>query len=106
MIQAMENAVLPQVDAERLADFAHRWRVRELAVFGSAARGDSHADSDVDLMVEFLPGNTWDLIDLADMRLQLEAIVGGRVDLIEKGAVKNPHRLASIERDLITVYAA
>ena len=45
-----------QVDPAKLADLCHRFRVRELSVFGSAARGEMRADSDIDLLVEFLCG--------------------------------------------------
>ena len=44
-----------QVDEADLADLCRRYRVRELSLFGSAARGDMRADSDIDMLVEFLP---------------------------------------------------
>jgi len=44
-----------EVDEISLADLCRRYQARELAVFGSAARGEARADSDIDLLVEFLP---------------------------------------------------
>lgn len=94
------------VSPAQLADFAGRWHVRELAMFGSMARGDARPGSDVDLMIEFLPNDQWDLLDLVDMQADLETIFGRPVDLVEKTAVKNPYRRASIDRDLTILYAA
>jgi predicted nucleotidyltransferase len=39
-----------------IAEICRRHQVRELSVFGSAARGDMRPDSDIDLLVDFLPG--------------------------------------------------
>jgi predicted nucleotidyltransferase len=57
-------------------------------------------------MVAFGPGEAWDLPDLGSMRVELEEIFGRPVDIVEKGAVENPHRQRSIERDLTVLYAA
>jgi len=55
--------------------------VRRLALFGSVARGESHPDSDVDLLVEFIPGQkTFDhFMALSDL---LEKLVGHPVELV------------------------
>jgi uncharacterized protein with HEPN domain len=45
---------LVEVDKNRLAETCRRYGVRELSVFGSAARGEARPDSDIDLLVEFL----------------------------------------------------
>lgn len=44
-----------KLDERRLAEICRRYGVRELYVFGSAARGEARPNSDVDLLVEFLP---------------------------------------------------
>jgi len=45
-----------EVSPESLAAICSRYRIRELAVFGSAARGDMRPGSDVDILVQFEPG--------------------------------------------------
>jgi len=102
----MELSLDPDVNADALAEYCRRWKIRELAIFGSAARGEMRADSDVDVMVEFAAGELWDLLDLVEMQLDLERIVGRPIDLVEKGTIRNPFRLESIKRDLTVVYAA
>ena len=48
-------------------------------VFGSVARGDASADSDVDLLVDLEPGRS--LLDPAALVLELEALLGRKVDV-------------------------
>lgn len=49
---------------DALAAFCARWKVTELALFGSALRGDFGPGSDVDLLVTFAPDAHWSLLDL------------------------------------------
>ena len=44
------------IDASAPAELCRRYSVRELSLFGSAARGEMRPESDVDFMVEFEPG--------------------------------------------------
>jgi len=45
-----------QVGSPTLAELCRRYSVKELSLFGSAARGEMGPESDVDIMVEFEPG--------------------------------------------------
>jgi predicted nucleotidyltransferase/uncharacterized protein with HEPN domain len=74
---------------EELADFCRRWRVEELAVFGSALRDDFRPDSDVDFLVTFEPDAAWSLFDQFRMQDEFAALLGRRVDLIERRAVES-----------------
>ena len=56
-----------------------RMGVVRIGVFGSRARGDAHADSDVDLLVELQPGR--DLVDLVMVKQHLEETLGLQVDV-------------------------
>ena len=94
------------IPAEQIADFCRRHGIVELALFGSAARGEMRPESDVDVMVTFVPDARWDLYHYAEMQGELELIFHRPVDLVEKGTIANPHRQRSIMRDLTIVYAA
>jgi len=76
---------------EKLSDFCRRWQVSELAVFGSVLRDDFRSDSDIDMLVAFLPGATWSLLDHARMQHELAAMFGRPVDLITRRAVERSH---------------
>jgi uncharacterized protein len=94
---------LPLADIEALCQ---RWKVRELALFGSVLREDFSPESDVDVLVTFDPEAPWSAWDLIEMRDELKALMGRSVDLVEKGAVRNPFRRREILRSNQVVYAA
>ncbi len=71
-----------------LDDLCRRWKVRELAVFGSALREDFSSQSDLDLLVEFDEDAEWSLLDHIRLQQELEALLGRKVDLITKRALE------------------
>lgn len=77
--------------------------VRHLAVFGSVARGEDGAGSDLDLAVEIEAGRAFSLIRLEDTRLLLQDAVGRPVDLGEIGSFR-PDVRAAFERDKIPIF--
>ncbi|NIN00333.1 MAG: nucleotidyltransferase [candidate division Zixibacteria bacterium] len=62
-----------------------RFKVKEIGVFGSFARGEGLQDSDVDILVEFSEPIGWEFIDLKDF---LGEILGREVDLVTVKALK------------------
>jgi predicted nucleotidyltransferase len=91
------------VHEEEITSFCRRWKVSELALFGSILRQDFNADSDVDVLVSFAPDAQWSLFDLVRMESELETILGREVDLVERAAIEqseNYIRRKSILRDL------
>jgi hypothetical protein len=94
-----------EVDRTRLADLCRSYGVCELSVFGSAARGEMRADSDVDFLVEFLPSAEIDLLDYAGLMLDLSRLLGRRVDVVSKSGLKPLIRDAVI-REARLLYAA
>jgi uncharacterized protein len=94
-----------QIDQTRLTELCRRYRVRELSVFGSAARGEMRPDSDIDLLVEFLPHAKVDLLDHAGLMLDLAQLLGRKVDLVSKNGLK-PLIRASVLADARLVDAA
>ncbi len=98
--------ILTAGSAAAVRDFCRRWKIVELAVFGSMARGDFNDDSDVDLLVTFASGHGWTLYDLVDMNDELTAIFGRKVDLVVKSGLRNPFRRRAILREAEIIYAA
>ena len=83
-----------------------KWKVHELSLFGSAARGEMRPESDVDVLVTFAPDVRWSSFDLIDMQEELRELFGREVDLVEKKALRNPFRRHEILRTHQVVYAA
>ena len=73
---------------------------RDVRVVGSAARGEEADGSDVDFLVSLEPGRT--LLDLARLELQLEALLGRRVDVLTEAGLREPVRSAAL-RDAVRV---
>jgi uncharacterized protein len=99
-------SVLALPEAEQLAELCRRWKIRELSLFGSLARGDAAPDSDVDLLVDYEPDADWSLFDTAQLRAELSELFGRPVDLVRERNITNPYRMASIRRDRRLLYAA
>ena len=97
------------VPRERIAAFCQRWGIRELALFGSVLRDDFGAESDIDVLVTYQPGREWTLADYMQMHDELEAILGRRVDLVNRRAVErsaNPVRRRAILESARVIYVA
>ena len=70
-----------EFDADKIAAFCRRHGVSRLSVFGSILRDDFRADSDVDVLVEFLPTTRASLVNLGGMLMKLRDMLGREVDL-------------------------
>jgi len=76
------------------------FNVKSLALFGSAARDESHALSDIDVLVEFQDKPTFD--QYMKLKFFLEDILGCSVDLVTRKALK-PQIRDSVEREALHV---
>jgi predicted nucleotidyltransferase len=97
------------IPRKRLAEFCRRWKVSELAFFGSVLRDDFHPSSDIDLLVSFSPKARISLFDLVRMQNELKEIFGREVDLVERRAIEkseNYIRRKSILSNTKVIYAA
>ena len=94
-----------QVDESTLADLCRRYQVHELSLFGSAARGEMRPDSDIDMLVDFLPESEIDLVDYAGLMLELSELLGRKVDLVSKNGLK-PLIRRSVLGEARLLYAA
>ena len=105
---AMERRALGQaridLPLDRLAEICRRYGVRSLALFGSALRDDFGPDSDVDLLVEFLPGTRTGLAFFA-LQDELSAAIGRTVDLNTPGCF-GPHLQPSVLTEALPIYVA
>jgi uncharacterized protein len=93
------------VDPPSLAEVCRRYGVKELALFGSAVRGEMRRESDIDVMVEFEPGARIGLIKFESLVEELESLAGRRVDLVTKRGLKPWVRPQAL-KDARIIYAA
>ena len=86
-----------QVLAEYFADKP----VRRVQVFGSYARGEATAESDLDLLLSREPDSRLNLFDIVDYKDNLQQRLGLRVDV---GTEIDPYILRYIKPDLLLAY--
>ncbi|EOR96357.1 DNA polymerase, beta domain protein region [Arcticibacter svalbardensis MN12-7] len=80
-------------------ELLNKYPISELALFGSYARGDNHADSDIDILIDFNGSIGMKFFTLYH---ELEDAFNVKVDLVPRKGIK-PHYLPYIEKNLIHV---
>jgi len=106
---ATRTKVRVSIPRKKLAEFCRRWKVSELAFFGSVLRDDFRPNSDIDLLISFSPKAKNTLFDLVRMQNELKDIFGREVDLVERRAIEkseNYIRRKSILSNTKVIYEA
>jgi uncharacterized protein len=80
--------VMRQSLRERMPEFRKRYGVKSLGIFGSYALGLQKKRSDVDLLVEFDEQAPVTLVSFVALERELGKLLGHRVDLVERAALK------------------
>jgi hypothetical protein len=94
------------IPLDQIAEFCEKYHVRKMSLFGSVIRDDFRPESDVDVLVEFLPDHIPGLMKLAGMDIELSVMLGGR-----KVDINTPAMLSKYFRDEVlseaeTLYVA
>jgi predicted nucleotidyltransferase len=106
--EAIMGTAAIDIPERELDAFCRKWRIRELALFGSVLRSDFGPDSDVDVLVTFDADARWSLVDLLRAESELQQLFNRPVDLIGRSAVQRSEnwiRRKSILESARTVYA-
>jgi predicted nucleotidyltransferase len=74
-----------KIEPEKIADFCRRHGIQRLSLFGSILGDDFGPDSDIDVLVEFPPGQTPSLLELGGMQVELSEVFEREVDLKTPG---------------------
>lgn len=99
----MTTTALPiSIDHKKLASFCRARDIRKLSVFGSVLRDDFSPASDIDVLIEFLPGKTPGLAFFGYAE-QLGALIGHKVDLNTE-AFLSKHFRNDILQEAIVLY--
>ncbi len=96
----MDKSSVLKLLNEQFETTRQRFGIKNIGVFGSAARNELRDDSDVDVLVEFEGLPTFD--GYMDLKFFLESLFARRVDLVTRDSIK-PRMRKIIEKDLIRV---
>jgi predicted nucleotidyltransferase len=82
----MRHDQLVKEKREEILRIASRYGAHDVRVFGSAVRGEADRESDVDFLVELETGRS--LLDLGGLQMELESLLGCRVDVVTARGLK------------------
>jgi predicted nucleotidyltransferase len=94
------------VDTTALEVLCRRHHIIRLSLFGSVLRGTSRPGSDVDLLVEFKPGQAPGFLGLAGIEEELSALLGGRHVDVRTPQDLSRHFRAEVTRTAEVQFAA
>lgn len=87
---------------EHKAELKEKYGVKEIGIFGSYVRGEYKEKSDLDILVEFEEDAKIGLLKFVNLENYLSDLIGVKVDLVEKSALK-PRIGKNILREVITL---
>lgn len=93
-------------DIELLKTLSKKHKIKTLFLFGSILREDFNENSDIDILVEFLPEVDYSLFDLFDIQDDFSSTLGRKVDLVEKQGIRNPYRKKTILKTARKIYGS
>jgi hypothetical protein len=84
----MKLEEIKRILQEHREELRERYRVKEIGIFGSYVRGEEGKESDLDILIEFEPDAEIDLISFVELEDYLSQLLGIKVDLVMKSALK------------------
>lgn len=94
------NSALPKIRS-----FCQKYYVDTLVLFGSALKGPFTSESDIDFLVKFRSIPLEDYFEnYINFKIELEKLLGRKVDLLEKQTLHNPYLIQSIDEDHLKIY--
>jgi predicted nucleotidyltransferase len=88
MFKAFEYLQNPNL-AQQLAQLKQAWHIQDISVFGSAGSPKFHSGSDIDLLLDFIPGQEPSYFQLVVLQQELETLLQRKVDLVTRAGLRN-----------------
>jgi Predicted nucleotidyltransferases len=76
------------IPEETIRAFCKKWKIHSFSFYGSIMRDDFRPDSDIDVMIEFSPGDRTSSLNMGVMQEELEALFSRNVDLVERESIE------------------
>jgi len=96
------------IQPDALEALCKKWKITELALFGSVLRDDFGPESDVDVLITFSDDSTCSYWDWPDLQDDLREMLGTdrKIDIVIATALRNPYRRSRILSTKKILYAA
>ena len=100
---------LIELNLEKIYELCRKYKVKTLSVFGSILTDRFTDESDVDLLVNFLPYDPDSLefdyvTNYIDLVESLESLLGRKVDLVVESSLRNQYFIANVNRTKQLIY--
>jgi len=94
------------LDDVALEELCRRHGVKRLALFGSVLRDTFNADSDIDMLVEFVDGRSVGLLEIAEFELELSQLLDKREVEVRTSRDLSPLFRDQVQQEARELYAA
>jgi len=85
----------------KIIPILRKYGVKRASIFGSAVRGEMREDSDIDILVEI--DKDISLLDFVALKLELEDVLGRKVDLVEFDTIKSRLRDGILKEQVVII---
>ncbi|GLI53358.1 nucleotidyltransferase family protein [Thermodesulfovibrio yellowstonii] len=88
-IKTLKLEEIIKILKEHKEEIKQKYHVREIGLFGSYVRGEEKESSDIDILIDFVPHARVSLLDFIELEDYLSELLGVKVDLVDKQALKS-----------------
>ena len=81
-----KNDIIKKIRSRKVIALQNKYKVKKMALFGSYAKGSAGKKSDIDFLVTFK--NSADLLDQAELKIELEKVFKNKVDVVTLQSLK------------------
>jgi hypothetical protein len=109
LMSPSRSSAKPQINPRRLARLCKKHHIQKLALFGSILRDDFGPESDVDVLVDPMPGYLQTIEEYDAALTALTALFGREIDLVERENLQrnpSPTLTSEILATAQVIYAA
>jgi uncharacterized protein len=79
------------INQNEIIKFCEKWQIAEFALFGSVLRDDFSQNSDIDVLITYLPAAKRGLLEKITMKEELEKLFNRSVDILSKTAIEKSY---------------
>jgi uncharacterized protein len=87
----------------KISQYLHSQPIEKAWIFGSYARSEEDSKSDIDILVNFIPGENITLFKYVHIVNDLQALTGKKIDLVEDGHLKK-FAESSVQNEKVLIY--